>query len=635
MGVLSKRYGAPVGWVWSDERPDRLYPAKNKNVFVYSPKVFDAVYAWAKKYGLGLFPFDMLPVYTKDRNRGYVWASLKVTEKGWKTTEKYFGTGLGQSGKSLGDWENQNCRLCMGAGLPLANVGNLSGVVFPACTRCTDVCTTSGCNNRYIQSEGNDFRIEAKLRNKCRNCAPIVRCLTCHVFYHKNEARKLKDIEGFICRTCEAAHICQICSKYSKRETEKIGDKLRCYACATKYADSERTAHEKFDLDELPQGGDFKLTPYPARPVRVVSIETEVDGDKNYLGQTLYNCGIVRVPSIESYGTQTPDDSSWAAFLKHDGSVTGGELISFLFQFDKSAHSKAFINTLSKLRSLEKINKIAFNATCGGHIHIDAHNFDEANVWRLLVGYNFLESVIYRLAGAGSSYGHRTLVPGHDRANSGHGYSLPTLKGPWGIKSSAYRTIRQQDRMSGLNFVSYVQAQNYHGCDSVARKCKCVLPRNTIEWRVWNSTGNPRIIHAWLAFMQSLHAWADLDDEPSDAFEHDYPPFEWQYKAWKDETLTRKKEHLNKVEWIFSNLIFSPGEKDSLLYAFSKTDIEFPSGFLSRMRTISGPDTQSPARPVPRSRYIRKSAISIKEPSPTADPRTRVSAAYHSRRRAR
>jgi len=169
--------------------------------------------------------------------------------------------------------------------------------------------------------------------------------------------------------------------------------------------------------------------------------------------------------------------------------------------------------------------------------------------------------------------------------------------------------------MTGLNFQPYLGAVSYCSCGAGVenlRACKCVLPRCTIEWRVWNSQGNPRILHGWIAFMQSLHAWADSAREMTNDEEKEYPPLAWTKLAWKDTSQGHKNIALERVKWIFGNLVFTDAERDSLIYAFKQTDIEFPDGFWNEIQDIPAPKNRTVK--APRNCTIRQVPIEIVKP---------------------
>lgn len=586
------------------------------------------LYTWAKKYQIGLEPTGIVYFDGGDFDGEY-WNRFRVDEE-FALTEKFFGDGI-STNKGGGQFPNGSirCTSCYRYGLSVNPVNRLTGGTILLCPICTSECDT--CQKPIYTAEYN--RDDPKV---CVECRPVFKCAGCG-FLKEKEGSTLVTLYSTptrvwnesvkLCNKCQEARKCESCEKLIARPAKFVeyeGVKC-CPTCHEEKVQKDFEKFEKFRIEELPKGG-LIIKSLPARPSRTISIETEVDGNKRLLGSTLYQCGLVRTPDVERYGTATPDDSKWAAFLKHDGSVTGGELISFMLNLDSKEHSDALKVILRKLRALDKAKYIEFNPNCGGHIHIDAHGFGTENIWRLLTVWNYLEDFTYRLAGAGHEYGHRTLVPGHDRANGGHGYANPTVKGPWGIRSSVGQAVRAQDRMCGLNFQPYITAARYCECGAFGkdngRACKCALPKCTIEWRVWNSQRSPRILHAWIAYMQAVHAYADVDDEPTAEFERSLPTLAWTKRPWNKLTKDQKDAVYTRIEWVFNNLVFTPEERDSLIYAIKQTDISVTPDFEKQLRSIRGVSSLTPVkRAVRKTRYnCRRQKIVIKAPQPGDTP---------------
>lgn len=518
------------------------------------------------------------------------------------------------------------CRSCYRTGLTVAPVSRISsnGATLDLCADCVKKC--KACDVLIPKQEAITYGIES-----CSTCSPTFKCSGCNrrknkdvgqdIALYTTTGAPLYEGKRTICETC-FANICTSCDKVFHRGVvlKEVGDEKLCPICIEERMLKDFEKLEKFRLEELPQGG-LTVSSLSSRPFRTISIETEVDGNRHIFAKTLYKSGIVRYPEVEGYGTRTPDTSTWPAFLKHDGSVTGGELISFMLELNKREHAESLKTTLRKLRALELSGIIEFNPNCGGHIHIDATGFSQANVWRLLTIWNYVEDFTFRLAGSGHKYGHRTLVPGHDIANRGRGYSHPTVKGPWGLKSTAAQAFGAQDRMCGLNFQPYLGAIRNCLCDAVINdkwdKCKCELPKCTIEWRVWNSQRNPRILHAWIAYMQAMHAAAD-DIEPDVNWETKHPALAWTKLPYNKTTDAHRKLLRERIEWLFANLILTGNERDSLVYAIKNSDIPVSTADERQWLSIKGPSLSSPYRKAPRVMVCapRNRKIVCKPPDP-------------------
>jgi hypothetical protein len=354
----------------------------------------------------------------------------------------------------------------------------------------------------------------------------------------------------------------------------------------------------------------------------VVSVETEVDGDKIALAQALYAGGMVPQPKVCSYSSHPDLGGDYVAFLKHDGSVTGGELITWLLDLSKTEHANAFMEVLKRLRGLERAGVIHYNPNCGGHVHIDAHQFGTHDVWRLALVFGFLEDVIYRIAGAGHDYGHRSLVKGYDRAAGiGHGYANKTTKGPFGSAANTTLMLKRQARMSGLNFTSYYEAAYRCRCGAMAnfvdtKTCKCDLGKCTIEWRVWNSQGNPRILHAWFAIMQAVHAYCERDEEVTPDFEFGFPAMDWSARPLNEENPLFVGAGQDRLRWMFANLAFTPAERDSLLYTLKKSEFAYFADsemFFRELEGVAGPPvTKNKGRVACRVARKKKIALGLR-----------------------
>ena len=374
---------------------------------------------------------------------------------------------------------------------------------------------------------------------------------------------------------------------------------------------------------------NFVFPDVPGRPFRAISIETEIDGSKTDVARSLYACGVIGTDHVMSYGTHPGEAHPHVAFLKHDSSVTCGEVIFDRIYLDNLAHAKGLRIAMEKMRQLEKKGTIAYNPNCGGHIHVDASGYGFYDLLRLMVLFGYLEEPIFRLAGAGKQYGHRSLFKGYDRAHAGRGYSNPVTKGPFTDPVVAMNSFRVQHRNSGLNITKYMAArcrskkcnllpvrdgddvvdqeveirltqwlnsytrdndgippsnemisdERQYLQDTMRKRvavdyklCTCPKEQHTIEWRVWNAQGNPRIMFAWIALMQALHAYSWRPADAPSYREHEHKtPLGWERRPFDGSDLKYLAQAKERVEFMFTELPLRDVEKDALAYTFMRT----------------------------------------------------------------
>lgn len=625
---------APTGWVWYQKPTLRtkgtLIRDVNQAMGLTTYKTLvKRLIKWAVKSELGLVQYGTEYVYSEYNDYSVV-TKFHVLANKPELTLELLGPEDGHPCSHCGDKvtpgsvrcpscrNHQGCNNCGRYGLMLYHADSIRNRNVRLCSDCAPRCAEKECETRIYKAERTTASGRV-MEGKCAAHASVAPCFACREMEKREHIVEVNYNGGKsqACRSCASKFVCPECNTYKKGITEVAGKRM-CKACATVEIDKLRVQYEKFDEGEVPPNG-LLIPSLPTRPFRLVSIETEVDGDKDVLAGTLFRCGIVRTPEVESYHTHPTNATEWAAHLKHDGSVTGGELISHCLDLSDIDHAMSLLNTLVKLKSLQKLDKIQYNCNCGGHIHIDAHNFGLGDVWRLLTIWNYLEDVIYRLAGAGHSYGHRTLEKGHDVANHGQGYANLTVKGPFGTKGVLGQQVRGQQRMSGLNFVPYMQAIASCTCGAFAgagdgRNCVCDLGKATIEWRVWNTQGNPRILHAWIAFMQAVHAYADQGEDPTPEWESSFPVFQYTKTKFASCNAAHKATALDRLEWIFKNLMFTNDERDSLIYTIKQSELaELGEAKINALAKIV-PSAAFAIKTAPRNPAKRKVPIVVKPP---------------------
>jgi hypothetical protein len=560
------------------------------------PDALSTLFKWAKEHRLGLKGDAQVAVrFANYYGNAYVWSSFQVkanvTLSRCNAQHAHPEATCGECSYRLVDSNTPpaslTCRRCGMAlfcyncrvyGFSPITVKTPTGrIIRYGCASCADVCDTPKCTNITVDGA-----------KKCPTCEPVEMCSSCKNYFpqrdmeevaaaRRDEARRRELPAKYACKPCKTKHSCQECGAYSPRGLALDATKTKrlCALCLDKADDRERERLERWNDDELPIHGSLKITSLPERPTRLVSIETELDGDGRYLARTLYRCGLVEYPKVLGYREYADRRMSYPCFLKYDGSVTAGELITFLLDLDDPVHAKAFLEVLTKVRSLREMGRVSHGITAGGHIHIDAHNFTYSDAWRLVTIWNYLEDPIFRLAGAGAGK-HRSLDPRSEAPRPG-GYSKSVVKGPWGTRSAFGLSLEQQDRHCGLNFRPFLESRDHCVCGDLrygdGKNCQCNLPKATIEWRVWNSISNPRILHGWLAFMQAVHAYAQQDKEMRRAEEDQFPAMPWPKKPFDTLSDAAIKKWKERIEWAHKHLPLTPEERDSIVYALKHTEV--------------------------------------------------------------
>lgn len=594
---------------------------------------------WAKENELGLKPVVVTPATLRGTptyqyiNTNY-WdlrfpCIFRVSANHPEYTDETFGSNTCFCGRMENTFANPacadcgrvHCENCALSYIKLYKVAAGNGEIM-ACHACTQACPQDANHRTYST-------------NPCAICNPSFHCALCfkkraddgtavvptseadrqtmRTRYERQYGRHMKT-DPKVCGICSKAHRCKTCGRYDfTRQVTSTGE---CVLCAGKEFEKERLKHEAFPDGWIPRHGSLTIPSVAFRPFRTISYELELDGDGDLVAQTLYRCGLVPMSTVAGYQQHADiNKAEYPCFMKHDGSVGAGEIIAYLLNLDDEKHAEALMDTCRKVNSLVQMKKASFGPTCGGHIHADAHNFSYGDVWRLLTGFNYIEDPFYRIAGAGSPYGHRSLDPA-SQARNGEGYSNSPVKGPFGTKGALGRSIQAQRRNSGLNFTPYISAAQMCECGSMAyedsKNCKCNLGKATIEFRLFNSTANPRILHAWIALVQALMAWSEGDVDPTPEWEKQYDPLPWAGVPYAKLSTTAKTATCNRVEWMFRNLPLTEDERDSLAYAVEQSDIEI-SG--DRLRAIV-PLNDFPHKKPPRNPARRKRAIKMEAPAP-------------------
>lgn len=557
------------------------------------PAKYLSLKKWADTNKLEITPLSFELIRYNDWSEVFVWTSFTLTKKITPKNDRVFGAFECACGEKLSIGTVfcakcsmfQSCNQCYVSGLKLHGV---SGSEDRACARCAKECSNN-CGNLVA---GGKFK-------ECVTCCPREACGLCKEVFGVKDLKTHNSLTK-LCNTCYTTKVCSKCNKPDNTVAERnINNKTKvlCNPCTDLIYEEERKAFEKWDETELPTSGNMVLPSSEHRPIRTISVETEFNGSWDKAAKALYQAGLISAPSRENYSTQGVN-GKFPCILKGDSTVTGGELVSYLLDMDNENHAAALLRMTEVMRGVRETGYAQFTKNAGGHIHIDLHGFSIGDLWAYYTINKFQEMTFYYIAGAGADYGHRSLA--------GNSYGNPPSVGPFGSKKAFLLGMRGQGR-TGISVSNYVgnAAQCRCGAYGVSewKTCTCDLGKATSEWRLWNAEINPRILHAWIAIMQSVTAYAMDMEEVNEA---NFPYLEWKKKHFTLLTAKDKSALKERLEWIHTELPLTHDERDSIIYACKKSElIGLGERFLDGLINLESTSSFS-TKTKPRNPYSRK-----------------------------
>jgi Putative amidoligase enzyme len=446
----------------------------------------------------------------------------------------------------------QPCRTPPGSHRAVVRVGDTV-----RCQRCTRACTNildNGVGPAYC---GNVFHDPTRNFRYCEECGTRHACAQnrCNVQY---EVVADQPHTGY----CElhAQGVCAECGTYAYGATRFCEDEgtYLCTPCYRRY--NEITRNEQFDEEEI-EPARMKLTSDPLRPVRICSIEMETADGGRGLARALYDAGLTRWDTVQPYhfGQRHND----FCHVEHDSSLgeDGGELIFNRVRMDNDEDIQKMHDVMRVVRGQIKAEELTMDMRCGLHIHVDGHQFGVGHVRNLVLVFNYLEDVLYRLAAARYAR-HR-----------GMNYAMKVAKGPYKDAATfGVNFFNNNGHTSALNVSGYWAAMRERcmcGAALVGRHetCGCALGKCTFEFRIYNGTANFRKVQAYAAISQSLVGFARaMPDLEAD----DFPALEYL----TGRTLAENAEAwTERLRWMLTNLYFSENERESVMYVIRNSQM--------------------------------------------------------------
>lgn len=358
---------------------------------------------------------------------------------------------------------------------------------------------------------------------------------------------------------------------------------------------------ERLDTETVNRAAALHLRPMGHRPVRLTSIEQEVGSGGGRACVALHHAGLTGSPTMDGYHTTRrgrTDRSVYACVPEHDSSC-GGEFIWDRLLLSDPVDAGLLARGQGALRPLLQSRAVRFTMDAGLHVHVDAHRLGMETLESLYHLTCYLEDVLFRLASANWST---------HRADRGSGYASPIRKGLNGRSAIGATMALGRD---ALNLSPYLQARHHCACNATQyeawQECTCLLPAATIEWRVFNATGNVRKLHAYTALANSLIARAQLAPHDPAA----YPSNAYQRLNGIAPDAARVEAWTSVLDFLFRKVPFTRSERAALVYCGRRSELR-PAFTAERteawtMARYTGPRTVLPGPSLqarPHSRHL-------------------------------
>lgn len=482
------------------------------------------------------------------------------------------------------------CHAILGGSKRLLYNSMVEGV---SCSICTRTCDEPGCDNvinpewRYCTSHGPGH----------------FECLGCDTVYDRYVTPMEALPAGNYCTAC-ANSVCMECGERSGNlMPTDVGS--ACPPCWEKAMEGRMESAEVSALT----AEEWLAQATPERPYRLVSIEQEFDSrprrqnvprygpsPSNELAADLYARELSPYREVAGYHVS---GHAYPAHIETDSSVpSGGELVISMLRLDTQADAEAMVSIQEAVKTRLEAEDIVFSAKCGTHVHIDMHGYTVVDARNKVTIYSYLEDVIFRLGSSGFS-DHRSVV-------SGNHYALPIKKDKWGdIKKFGVEFLRRADHTDSLNMQHFYNSMKSCKCGAIEfgsmAECECIRKKCTAEWRVFNGTGNPRRLHAYIGIVQAVTAWSQDRVLALDDFE----PME--FDATTKFTVQNTFRHLKTADmwkerlvWMFENLPFTDAERESIMYCIETSPLRYiGEEFIASLRAIVRVPEEGRSLPTP------------------------------------
>lgn len=296
---------------------------------------------------------------------------------------------------------------------------------------------------------------------------------------------------------------------------------------------------------------------------RKFGLEVEFTGNPTTALNRLRAAGLSTMHDIHGYSGFR--EGEW--IIKRDASVNnGGELVGPPLDWDNPSERSQIATAMNCLVEAG----CAAHVSAGVHVHVDASDLDPRQLVGVVRTFTKFEDQIYRIA----SSGWRTIRPGGLTGYNG-GWCKPLPRATV-EKLAKARTHEQLSTAwygsgSSASFAGHGHDSRYHGLNMHS-----YFYRGTVEFRVFNSTMNPKRIEAYVTLcmavvqdgrdnkLRSINKVFALGDMASGvltekkAFHH-----LCQFLRWENELSPISKEDLALISYCWKNSLPQTGRRSA------------------------------------------------------------------------
>lgn len=434
-----------------------------------------------------------------------------------------------------------------------SDVREINGAYF--CSNCYRECEHDGCAEVVSESVWCDEHSNRAV------------CDRCDVYIERHiEDEFFRDGEGHVmCDDCHS-RCCPECGMYQRRQLH-YSEAHGMYVCRRCMIGGDD--EEAFDEDAM---RELHIPAIPGREnIRLCGVEIEGGdgtGNGNDLALAFSNAGL---SDWEGMGGYHSGSEGGFAHVERDSSVDWEAVIGPVNLADED-DTEALNECVRSIRQLVRDGVLTLDLRAGCHIHVEAARTSLDGAYNLNVLFAYLEDVIFRLAAA--------RWPVHRAVQDTH-YTQPIPKELRKVQFAREHAEGDNSRYYALSFNNYFQ-QMLGRCRCGATRydswedCTCSLGKCTFEFRVFNTTANPRKLHAYLALCQALVAKAMDMTRAED--NNPFPALSFVARRFKDMDGPAQEELVeswkSRLAWMFTALPLTDDEKESLAYCIRHSELD-------------------------------------------------------------